>query len=209
MQRRSFRTSRAACLIATPKSGRQRVKRGESYYIGGTTSAIILPTSTVRTLAAIQMTGAIAWPRSFAASIRRRVVWRHPEWWALALSAAAWLVIVSEAAVSSGTTHDAHRSVIADVRDWLLMVLAMMLPLSVAAIQATADRSLWRRRHVAIAAWLSGYIAMCLLFGVALIVSLRLFGSTWQSSTVVLISFLIAAAWQVLSSVARVLTSGL
>lgn len=153
------------------------------------------------------MTGAIVRPRVAVAAIRRRIIWRHPEWWALALSAAAWFVLVSEAAVSSGTTHDAHRGATANVRDWLLMILAMMLPLSVAAIQATADRSLWRRRHQAIAAWLSGYIGVCLLFGVAFVMSLRLFGSTVQSSTVVAVSFLIGAAWQLSPARARVLAA--
>jgi predicted metal-binding membrane protein len=49
--------------------------------------------------------------------------------------------------------------------DWLIMVLAMMLPLILFPVRATAFGSLWRRRHWAIGTFLASYLAVWLVAG--------------------------------------------
>ena len=78
--------------------------------------------------------------------------WRRPEWWSLALCAAAWLLMVRR-----------HWH---GISGWMLMTFAMMLPMVVDSIRATAERSLWRRRHRAIAAFLIGYLSLWIVIGV-------------------------------------------
>ncbi len=147
--------------------------------------------------------------------VRDRVAWRHPEWWALAISAAAWLSIVETTAFGH-VAHAAHRAhvTVVDPIDpvvnaggWLLMIAAMMLPLCVASIRATADRSLWRRRHRAIACWLVGYMAPWLLIGLilSLAATLSFFGAVSRSRSVAAIAFIVAALWQVSPARARAL----
>ena len=147
-------------------------------------------------------------------AFRSRVLWRHPEWWALALSAAAWLMLVSEAVALSTFTHRSHvvgatRSIetLAFARGWLLMVVAMMLPLGVGAIRATADRSLWRRRHRAIAAWLAGYLTACFLPGAVMSIAVapHLQGRAGVSTAAVALCFAFASLWQVSAWRARAL----
>jgi hypothetical protein len=146
-------------------------------------------------------------------TFRARALWRHPEWWALALSAAAWLTIVSDALAGSTATHSSHAAVvgtpmiepIAFARGWLLMIAAMMLPLGVDAIRATADRSLWRRRNRAIAAWLCGYVMACFLPGAVVSIAIALQRPTGRSTAFVALSFAFASLWQVSAWRARAL----
>ncbi|HEX3133525.1 MAG TPA: DUF2182 domain-containing protein, partial [Planctomycetota bacterium] len=148
---------------------------------------------------------------SVATVIRRELAWPHPEWWALALSAAAWSVIIATILFPrvSGDGHHASHSIdlTGSAQNWLLMTLAMMLPLSTGAIKATADRSMWRRRHRAIAGWLVGYVAVWMVIGVALslITALPLARSVLSSRLVVGGAFLLAAAWQLTPARARAL----
>ena len=98
---------------------------------------------------------------------------RRPELWTIAAAVVAWLMIVSAMLSTIGADHH-HASTMAEpyarqfAIDWLrwsLMVLAMMLPLTIDAVRATAIRSLWRRRDRAVAVWLCGYLAPWLLLG--------------------------------------------
>ena len=150
------------------------------------------------------------------ATLRRRVSWQYPEWWTLAMSAGAWLVIVNPLAFSSASHGHHHHAgparlgtidALRPAGDWMLMIAAMMLPLCVASIRATADRSLWRRRHRAIATWLIGYLSVWLVVGVAfsLVAALPLFDAVSRSSTVALLVFVLAAAWQMSPLRARAL----
>src|SRR5262245_26892105 len=129
-----------------------------------------------------------------AAAVRARVAWPHPEWWTLAMSAVAWTLI----AAPRPPHHD--HGVVAHTRDWLLMIVAMMLPLSVASIQATAARSLWRRRHRAIAWWLAGYLTPWFMLGAAV-------SFAWRpvSAPVAALAFIVAGLWQVSTLRARAL----
>ena len=152
--------------------------------------------------------------RGWLATARERVAWRHPEWWVLAMSAAAWVVMAVPGTAAIPTSHHGHAAPswldasggIVSARDWLLMIVAMMFPLCIASIQATAARSLWRRRHRAIASWLIGYVAPWLMLG--LVVSFST-ATLWPSGpqpsgAIVAVAFVVAAVWQGASLRARV-----
>ena len=121
----------------------------------------------------------------------RHLAWRHPEWWSVALSAAAWLVLLS-----SPWPHLFHGTVGARLLLWSLMIVAMMFPLVIAQVRDTAFRSLWRRRHRAIACFLSGYLLSWVLFGAA-ILAIR---SRWNISPGIAaaVAICIAIAWHLL-----------
>lgn len=144
------------------------------------------------------------------AGFRARTAWRHPEWWALALSAAAWSIVVGDAFISSTTPHGTH---VADTvaigaltRAWLLMIFAMMMPLSIMSIRATAERSLWRRRNRAIAGWLLGYTAACLIPGLALSITvIALLGAARSSAEFIAVSIAAAVIWHLTTPRARAL----
>jgi predicted metal-binding membrane protein len=128
----------------------------------------------------------------------RRAAWPHPEWWALALSAAAWIDLVAGSAGSPGGGHAAHGSVLTVTSRWSIMVIAMMFPLVVGSIRTTAERSLWSRRHRAIIVFLAGYLATWLAAGVALHLAITTVDiSRWvPSSLLAAVAFALAAAWQ-------------
>jgi predicted metal-binding membrane protein len=78
------------------------------------------------------------------------------------------------------------------------MVVAMMLPLMVIPVRVTAFRSLWPRRHWAMATFLCGYVGIWMaagVLGLALLAFLREFQARahWLTAAV----FLVAAAWQI------------
>jgi hypothetical protein len=141
--------------------------------------------------------------------LRERIAWAHPEWWSIALSVAAWASLAASAGVVAFaghhvTTH-ATASFVAYAGDWLLMVVAMMFPLSVGAIQATAARSLWRRRHRAIAWWLVGYLAPWsgLGFSLWLITATLFTGDQSAPGVLIALAFAAAAIWHTTPTRAR------
>lgn len=95
----------------------------------------------------------------------RRFLWGHPAWWTVGLTGLGWVYV----AVSWLDEHAAHRAQGpgAALLHWLAMVAAMMLPLMWGHVSLVAERSLWRRRHRGMALFLSGYLGVWLLFGVA------------------------------------------
>jgi predicted metal-binding membrane protein len=131
---------------------------------------------------------------------------KHPEWWTLALSAGAWIVLLSRGLLSPQGHHPPDHNApfalwawAAATVDWLLMVVAMMLPLVLFSIRLTAARSLWRRRHRAIGGFLVGYMIPWLIVGsgvAALDVALGL--DRWLQLVPWLggIGFGVAAIWQ-------------
>ena len=115
-----------------------------------------------------------------------RLAWRHPEWWALALSAGAWLVMLAHPA------HHAH-AYGAVLRNWMVMSVAMMLPMVIDPMRLAAERSFWHRRHRAIAGFLLGYLGLWLLAGV--VASLIVVPHGMQNRAAG-IALAVAAAWQ-------------
>lgn len=118
----------------------------------------------------------------------RRAAWRHVEWWSLLLCAAAWVWMLAPR--HAGPHVHAHHGFNA----WMVMTLAMMLPLVVPALRATAARSFWARRHRAVAVFLAGYIAVWACAGVVAVVALRAWPHAWVFAAAAL--FLLAAIWQ-------------
>jgi len=119
----------------------------------------------------------------------RDMTWRHPEWWSIALSVAAWLVLFS-----NPWHHLSHDTIGASLLLWLLMIVAMMFPLVIAQVRDTAFRSLWRRRHRAIGCFLTGYLFSWVLFGAAVLAIRAMWAAAPSTAAVVAVA--IAAAWQ-------------
>jgi len=141
----------------------------------------------------------------------------HPEWWMLAISAGAWLVLASAAqqtmlpllciAASSGpnaTSFPALRvaqtsSLLAsDLLYWVLMAAAMMLPLVVLPVRHVAFRSFQERRHRAIAEFVGAYIGVWMVGGLALLpvlIAAEALGPTARPF-IAAIGYAVAVAWQ-------------
>ena len=116
---------------------------------------------------------AAALRRGPLAALRERLQW-HPEAWPLAMSAAAWLLLVGQSRVPSpalafcgklpvAAAMSFYLAVPATLAGASLMIAAMMLPLLVPTIRHVAFASLWRRRHRAVAGFLIGFGALWLV----------------------------------------------
>jgi hypothetical protein len=120
--------------------------------------------------------------------------WVHPEWWTLALSGTAWMVMWYYASDAAGHGLHHRMPVQQELALWLWMVAAMMLPLALDAVRLAAARSLWPRRHRAIAGFLAGYFAPWLALGIA-VAALR--QAAWtHTETAAGLFFAAAAFWQ-------------
>jgi hypothetical protein len=150
----------------------------------------------------------------------RHFLWRHPESWAFALSAGAWLFFIATGATDMATMPEglhahagsavhrtgAHSSLQPGFLDawpalalhWSIMIAAMMFPLLIGQIRVVAARSLWSRRNRAMALFLFGYSALWVLYGLAVEASLQLQRLFLPTTITFLIpfSFLMAGLWQ-------------
>lgn len=115
-----------------------------------------------------------------------RIAWRYPEWWSLALAAGAWMLMIR----GQGHHIHAHGPATA-IGNWMLMTVAMMLPMVSEQVRLTAERSLWRRRHRAMAGFIAGYLGCWALVGAA--VSLI---PVHPGARTAAIAFAVAGAWQ-------------
>ena len=86
---------------------------------------------------------------------------------------------------------------------WLLMVLATMLPLVAPQARRVALRSLWARRHRAIAGFVAGYVALWAVLGAAVVAVLTALGPPPVPTAVAVL--VAGAAWQVAPTRRRVL----
>ena len=135
------------------------------------------------------MTSLVMDPARLSVASGRRLMWRYPEWWSVALSVAAWLAILSMPRHSAS-----HQTTATNLVSWLLMVVAMMFPLVIAQVRQVAFHSLWSRRHRAIGVFLTGYVATWLACGALVIVIQSEFAIDTLPATIVAI--VIAVAWQ-------------
>jgi predicted metal-binding membrane protein len=125
---------------------------------------------------------------SFAAPVRpsplQALVWRHPEWWILGLSLAAWLgwlatpgpnahlcltvgrLLLSPSAAARLASSGAAATL---SREWALMAAAMMLPLVAAPARSAAFRSLWSRRQTAAFEVVVGFAGVWMAAGLLLL----------------------------------------
>jgi len=81
---------------------------------------------------------------------------------------------------------------------WGAMIFAMMIPPLTGHLRAVAARSFWSRRHRAIAAFLAGYVALWLIFGVVVHISRVTLISIWPQIARwdFLLLLVFAALWQ-------------
>ena len=146
-----------------------------------------------------------------------RLTWQHPEWWSVVLSAVAWILLIARGSLASptpdGMHHHGHTMAAmawpAEAATWMLMVVAMMVPLVLGNIRATAARSLWRRRDRAVASFIIGYITPWLGLGLALVplATLRAPDSWLHGSRGAAFGLAVAAAWQLVPAKRRALWS--
>jgi hypothetical protein len=130
----------------------------------------------------------------------RRLLARRPEVWLYAVAAGAGTAVVALAVPG-------HRggsgSVAAAWGAWLLMVLATMLPVVAPQARRVALRSLWARRHRAIAGFLAGYLGLWGVLGAAVVGALDALGPPPVTTAVAVL--VAGAAWQVAPPRRRVL----
>jgi predicted metal-binding membrane protein len=98
---------------------------------------------------------------------------RHPEWWPLAISLAAWLSLAPDGQhemtpLCAGASPLLSPFVDAFSR-WILMTVGMMPPLVVLSVRHVGFRSFRNRRHIAIAEFLAGYLAVWIAAGALLL----------------------------------------
>jgi predicted metal-binding membrane protein len=123
------------------------------------------------------------------------LLWRHPEWWVLAASAAAWVQLALHGGRHRGQQHAHSLSLSDEFLNWMLMIAAMMLPLIVDSLRTTAFRSLRSRRHRAMALFLVGYLAF---WGAAGLPVAWARSSSWNHSPIAVgTAFLLASVWSV------------
>jgi predicted metal-binding membrane protein len=147
---------------------------------------------------------------------RELLAW-HPEWWMLAISAGAWLVIVlsmsdsfvpeicslaSFGPIGNSIARLRIRPVSAELSSeyigWLLMTAAMMLPLTVLPVRHVAFRSFSSRRNRAVAIFLIGYLIVWAFAGAALVpvlIAARTLDGSGGRFTLAF-GLVLAAAWQ-------------
>jgi predicted metal-binding membrane protein len=131
----------------------------------------------------------------------QRAAWWYPDWWCVALGAGAWLLLLYGAAGPGAAIAGGHGGALhglpASLGHWLLMVLAMMLPLVRGPVRATASRSLWGRRNRAIAGFLTGYVGVWAVAGALAILVMTVVGAHRLSPpAAAAVAFAAAALWQ-------------
>jgi predicted metal-binding membrane protein len=134
-----------------------------------------------------------------ATLVARGVSLRHPEWWLHAVAAgAAFLLVVDALTMSThtGMTGPMAGTVMAPTVDhWLLMVLAMMLPLAAPQARTVALRGLWDRRHRSTVVFTVGLVGVWAGVGVLLVPAVSVLGPapSWMAPGLLVA----AAAWHV------------
>ena len=139
----------------------------------------------------------------------------YPEFWVILLCVAAWFALLSmrmmhgtygaACAMDGGMegTGAPTRGVgwFEGVRmpalHWLIMIPAMMAPTLLGSLRVVAGRSLWSRRHRAMAVVLLGYAAPWLAFGMAVETSIAIAPAS-IARFLLAWSLLTAAVWQLM-----------
>jgi len=133
-----------------------------------------------------------------------RITWRHPQWWLFVVSLLAWVAMgLHTYSTESPSTHHHHSnpfmpmSWTSETYCWMLMVVAMMLPLILDPARGVAARSLWFRRQRAIAGFVFGYLSVWLAAGIAVSLLLAILKSQlwFDPRAAMTFSFMLAAAW--------------
>jgi predicted metal-binding membrane protein len=136
---------------------------------------------------------------------------RHPEWWTLALSAGAWMVVAllasdpfvfplcsstSVGAIAGPQAGIATTELASVYVGWLLMTAAMMLPLTVMPVRHVAFRTYAWRRHRAISGFLFGYVAAWAAAGAAVAPLAIVAGALGEGWLAAAFGLSLAVVWQ-------------
>jgi predicted metal-binding membrane protein len=120
--------------------------------------------------------------------------WDHPEWWCVAASVGAWLWLGAHVVTQS--IGGGHHCVTfeQELGRWTLMVVAMMVPLTLDQVRATAFATFRGRRHGAIALFLLGFLVPWTMLGLLATWAHRL--GAWTGTPFALVALLlIASLW--------------
>jgi predicted metal-binding membrane protein len=128
----------------------------------------------------------------------RRLNWCNPEWWVVIAAAVAWIVMLSmshpHASHSGITLGKGHGRCALGM---VAMVIAMMVPLTLANVRYVALSSLWRRRHRAIAGFLVGYLAVWFVVQTIIVGTWELLAPLIGWETVGGVAMIAAALWEI------------
>lgn len=112
--------------------------------------------------------------RRAAGSKRLRFYSRYPQWWAVGAAVLAWIALFAQqseewmqrlAPLWAELCRAPRAAEPASLLHWSTMCAAMMLPLALEGLKSTAERSMWSRRHRAMAFYLAGFLVPWLLLG--------------------------------------------
>jgi predicted metal-binding membrane protein len=148
-------------------------------------------------------------------AVRARLAYA-PQTWVYFVAAAAMVILLArhlfpapEAAHHHHGAHDAMPAAAPPLAStwlwWTVMSVAMMFPVAAAGARRIAQASLWRRRHIAMAEFLVGYLAVWALIG---LVAVWVVSMVWPHGApryTVAAALLVAAVWQVTPIRRRVL----
>jgi predicted metal-binding membrane protein len=136
----------------------------------------------------------------------RRALARRPDVWVFALAAVGGVALVlvhltrHDHATQVHTFGHGHAettpSLLGSWTGWMLMVLAMMLPVIAPQARQVALRSLWSQRHRAMAGYLAGYLIVWAALGITVLAALHGAGVADPPATVLVAALLVAAGWQ-------------
>lgn len=137
-------------------------------------------------------------------STRHLLAW-HPEWWVYAVATLAWLALIWLSTTMAMSPSGFAASWTDGWTHWLLMVVAMMLPIAAPHVRAVALRNLWSRRQRSAAVFVLGYVAVWAIVGAALVAAVVGLGVSHHGSHLLPVALLLAAAWQVSAPRRRVI----
>jgi hypothetical protein len=121
----------------------------------------------------------------------------HPTWWCVVAIIAAWAYMVRHALAHCGHAHHHVGALPVELFGWMTMVAAMMFPLILTPLDEVAARSLWARRHWAMALFILGYLAPWMVGGLPVVVLReRLAGHAYAATAIV---FAASAAWSLVA----------
>jgi predicted metal-binding membrane protein len=141
-------------------------------------------------------------------AVRARLAYA-PQMWVYFVAAAAMAILLARHLFPSGETvhhhhpaaHGAtHTPAPALVSTWLwwtVMTVAMMFPVAAAGARRIARASMWHRRHIAMAEFLAGYLAVWALVGLVAVWVVSLVWPNGAPRYTVAVALAAAAAWQV------------
>lgn len=131
----------------------------------------------------------------------RRASGRHPEWWILPVSAAAW------GWMWMGTPPAVHGQpgpgIVPTAFAMGMMIVAMMFPLTIGQLRALARSTPWRGRHLRIAAFVTGYLALWMVAMGVIHAAWNVSAAITSPAVALAIAAAAAALWEVVPAKRR------